>query len=459
MYDSFIVYSLTQNLFSLNKHLLFYCFLLLTLNGYGQQNLSLYGLNHLIDQQSVKPTYFGDHRFELSLFPLSANFFSNSVTYQDFVNSNESPSILAYPADKLAFGQGNKFRVGGSFETFRFIYKEENWSISLNHAFKANGLVDYSGALAAIAIEGNTPYIGQNIPLDTDFSFQAYEEFALGTVIKLGNINLGGRLKYLSGQATAITRKSNINLLTDEDIYQLFLDMDVAVDVAGQETNSWNDIRIGRVGINFSENHGIALDLGIDWQLNEQLSFSVSALDLGKITWKKSPRTYTANQTFEFDGLSLGTLTFDGEEVFNFDTAQDSIDIIEFDESIAPFSTKLAPQLFIGFGYEINDKWRLNATGYYTSIHNNSFTAFSLGTNYQLIKQFNIGTAFSMMNNETFLLGLNATLQLGAFQLYVLTDNILGVYNQEKSRTFNARIGFGFTFGGEDSRVKTLDSL
>jgi len=443
----------------LKKHLLFFCFIFFTINGFSQQNLSLYGLDHLIDQQSVKPTYIGTNQFELSLFPLSVSLFSNGPTFQDFVVGTGSTKTLVYPENDLAFGQGNKLRIAASIETVRFIYSEKNLSLSLNHSFKVNGLVDYAGALPALAIRGNAPYIGQNISLNTDFSVQAYEEWAFGAAFQVGNVNLGGRFKYLSGEATAITRKSNVNLLTDEDIYQLFLDMDVEIDVAGQNTNSTNDINLGRIGLNFSGNHGLAVDLGVDWQINEQLSLSVSALDLGKINWKKSPRTYTANETFQFDGLSLGQLTLDDEEVLDFETIQDSLDIIKFEETPTVFSTKLSAQFYLGLVYEINEKWRLNATGYYTSIQDNTFSAFSLGTNYQLTKSFNIGTTYGVMNEEAFLIGLNATLQLGPFQLYAMTDNIIDTFRLGSKRTFNTRFGMGFTFGGTGNTPRELSSL
>ncbi len=461
----------------MNKQLLFFFLILLTFNSYGQQSLNLYGLDHLIDQHTVKPTYFGKHKFEISIFPIGSNLFSNSVVLQDFIGGSESAKVLVYPENELAFGQSNILRTSSNIETFRIIYTHNNWSFSLNHAAKVNALLDYSGALVAVAIQGNTPFIGQNVPLDTDFSIQAYEELAFGAAVQLGKVCLGGRLKYLSGQSTAITRNSTINLFTSDDIYQLLLNTDLEVDVAGQHTNSLNEFNFGPIGLNFSDNenvllqspallfnlnddlfnfsgnHGFAIDLGIDWQINEQLSLSVSALDLGKIYWRNAPVKYTANEIFEFDGLSLGTLTFDGEELFNFDTVQDSLDIITFDKSTTSFSTDLAPQLFIGLDYELNKKWRLNATGYYTYIQNNSFAAFSLGANYQLSKILNIGTSYGAINESTFLLGLNASLQLGPVQLYALTDNILGAFQIDESRTLNARVGLGFSFGGETERI------
>lgn len=443
----------------MNKHLLFCCFLFFTINCFGQQDLSLYGLNHLIDQQSLKPSYTSEHRFEVSIFPTSFNIFSNGPAYEDFVNETGTSNFLIYPTDKLSFGQGNVLRTGFSVETVRLIYQPDNWTFSLSHSLKGDVIIDYSGALLDIAIAGNSPYIGQNVPLDTDFSFMAYGELAFGMTVQLDNITIGGRFKYLSGQATSRSIKSTINLFTDDDIYQLFLDTDLEVQVAGNNTNSWDDINAGPISLNFAGNHGVGVDFGLDWQFNDALSFSVSVLDLGTINWKKSPRTYTANETFEFDGLSLGQLTLNGEEVFDFENVIDSLDIIEFEATAAPFSTRLPPELYVGLGYNINEKWRLNATGYFTSIQNNTFSSFSLGTNYQLAKFFNIGTTYGIMNKDYFLLGLNATFQLGPFQLYVLTDNFLGLYQIERNRTFNFRLGMGFSFGKIDKSTRVIPSL
>lgn len=458
----------------MNKHLLFCYFALCSFYSFGQNNLSLFGLNHLIDQQTVKPTYFGDHQFELAIFPLSSSIYSNGPAFQDFIRDNESSNVLVYPENKLAFDQANKFRATSSIETFRFIFTKKNWSFSLNHAAKVNGILDYSGALPAIAIRGNAPYIGESVSLDTDFSIQAYEELAFGAAVKLNKIRIGARFKYLSGQSSAITRKSRMSLLTDADIYQLSLTTDLEIDVAGQNTSPLNEFNFGPIGLNFSDeekvlvqspellinlnddlfnfsgNHGFAFDIGIDLEINEKLSLSLSVLDIGSINWKNSPRKYTAKEIFEFDGLSLGQLTFDGDAVFDFDTAQDSLDIIKFNKSTASFSTQLAPQLYVGLGYEFNDKWRFNATGFYTNIHDNSFSALSVGANYQLSKNLNIGTSYGMMNKEPFLLGLNATLQLGPLQLYALTDNILGAFQIDKSKTLSARVGLGFSFGDKN---------
>ena len=427
-------------------------------------------MNHLVDQSTVNPSYIGDHSLEFTLFPLSSNIYSNGPTYQDFIGSRVSDNVLRYPEEQVAFGQDNLLSVGSDIETFRFIYNQRNWSISFHHAAKTKGIVDYSGALLAVAIQGNAPFIGQNVSLNTDFTAFSYEELGIGGAIKFDKLQIGGRLKYLSGHSAALTRRSNISLLTDDDIYQLSLDMDVEVDAAGQD-GDLSAFNFGPFGLNFtnesdviiqspsllfnlnddlfnfSDNYGFAIDIGLDWQINEQFQLTFSALDIGKINWKDNAKNYSANQTFEFDGLSLGQLTFDGEEIISFDSAQDSLDIVDFVGVNQAFSTTLPAQFYLGLGYTLTDKLHFNATLYQSTFQNNSFTALALGTNYQLHKNLNVGTTVSLMNETSLVMGLNATLALGPLQVFMLTDNAFGLFDLTDNRTLNARAGISFSFG------------
>ncbi len=457
----------------LKKQLLLFCCLFGFFTSYGQDQLNLFGLNHLVDQQSVNPSYIGNHRFELTLFPLASNIYSNGPTYQDFIGNREVDNVLRYPENQLAFGQDNLLRVGSTIETFRFIYNQKNWSISINHAAKTKGILDYSGALLAVAIQGNAPFIGQNLSLNTDFSAFSYGELGIGGALQLDKLKIGGRFKYLAGHSAAITRQAEIALLTDDDIYQLSLDTEIEVDIAGQN-GDLSAFNFGPIGLNFtnnedviidapsllfnlnddlfnfSDNHGFAFDIGFDWQINEQLNLTFSALDLGKINWTDNAKNYTANQIFEFDGINLGQLTFDGSEIISFDNVQDSVDIIDFVGVSQDFSTNLPAQFYLGLGYTLNEKLRINTTLFYSDFQDNSFTALSLGANYQIQKNINIGSALNLMNETSLVLGLNATLELGPLQVFALTDNVFGLFDLTDNRTLNARVGVGFSFGKHD---------
>lgn len=454
----------------MKRQLLLFCFFFIFFVSYSQDQLNLFGLRHLVDQQTVNPTYIGENRWEMTLFPVASSIYSNGPTYQDFIDNRISDNVLRYPEDKLSFGQENLLNVRSNIGTFRFIYNQQNWSLSVHHVARTIGNLDYSGALLAVAIKGNGPFIGQNLSLNTDFSAFSYEEIGVGGAIKLGKFQIGGRFKYLSGHSAAITRKSDISLLTDDDIYQLILDTNIEVDIASQNddlstfnfgpigldfTNN-NEVLVAAPSIlfnlnddlfNFSGNHGFAFDLGLDWQINEHLNLTISALDLGRINWTTHTKNYTANQLFEFDGLSLGQLSFDGEEILSFDSVQDSLDIIDFIGNSKDFSTNLSAQFYLGLNYTLNDQLYFYTTIYSSFFRGNTVSALSLGTNYQIHKYLNIGTNVSLMNQSALVMGLNASLTFGPLQLFALTDNAFGIFNLTDNRTINARVGIGFKFG------------
>jgi len=455
----------------LKKKLLLFSFLIVCLSAFAQQQISTFNLSHLNDFSRLNPAYIGDSRFELTILPFSSNIYSNGPTYRDFIGKRGEGNVLTYPSNKLNFEQGNSLNVGSVIETFRFVYNTKNWSISLHHGSTAKGIIDYSGALLSVAIQGNAPFIGQSIPLDTDFSVFSYEEIGIGGAFKKGGFTIGGRLKYLSGHSAAITRRSKVSLLTEDDIYQLSLNTDIAIDIAGQKGSALEKFNFGPLDLdfsneenvlikapsllfnlnndlfNFSGNHGVGFDLGLSWKINDQWLVNLSALDFGKINWKDSPRNYTTKETFEFDGLSLGKLTFDGAEIFSFDELQDSLDILNFSKTSESFSTTLPAQFYLGVSFDLSKQWRFGGTVYHTNFQNTPFTALSLGANYQLHETFNIGISYSAMNEESFLLGINAAFDVGPVQLFVVTDNIVSAFKVEESRTLNARVGLSFSFG------------
>ena len=464
--------------------LLFLLCLTVNVCGSAQSGLSLYALDHLPASAALNPAYRGDFKFALSLFPLSYQLYSNGPSYRDFVGRNESGNggnVLRFPASKLAPGQDNLLRAESAIETFRFFYNHNSWSFNLHHASRLKGIIDYSGTLPEMAIKGNAPFIGQRIPLDTDFKLLSYEEIGIGAVYQKNNWSAGLRMKYLSGHSLLNTRKSLVSVYTDEDIYQVSLDMDLQLEVGGIAGRRLSDLNFGPIGLRFSEeedvlvqtpeflfdisddlfqfskNPGIAWDLGFNWSIDDRWELSASVLDLGKIKWKDQTGLFTAQDNYEFDGLSLGQLNFDGTDVLSFDNIQDSFDIIRFVETNPVISSRLPTQYFLNLSHQFNDQWRFGGTVFHTSFKDNNFTALSLGANCQLHSLVNLGLRYSLMNEEYFLVGLNATLQLGDFQLYALTDNVASVFRPENGRTLNARIGFAWLMG-RGERLITNDS-
>ncbi len=456
------------------KRFLFACFLLTCFTSWSQEDLHLFSLNNLVANSRLNPAQIGDFRYGIGLPLIASNVYFNGPPYLDFVGKNESKTVSNFDIALGKIERTNNFlRAGSTIQTFQFIYNAQNWSVNIHHAAKSNGLIQFPGELLELAWKGNAAFIGKTATIGPDFDIFSYEEVGIGGAVDIGKINIGARIKYLSGHSVLSTTRSNVSLYTDEDIYQAELEMDFQLNAADTDNADLSRFNFGPIGLDFTDtdvlilqtprllfdlnedlfsvfqkgNHGLAFDLGIQWAVNDQFSVAFSALDIGNIKWNHHQQNFTANRTFSYNGLNIGRITFDGEDTIDFSGAQDSLDILEFEKAANVFTTQLPAQFYLGLTYELNERWRFNATLYHTSFKKNAFSAFSIGANYQVHRILNLGTSYVIRNEAHFLLGLNAVLQLGPFQIFTATDNILGVFRPLKASTINGSLGVGLTFG------------
>ena len=465
---------ITDIIMQLKKRLLFVCFFLFSLIVWGQQDLSLFSLHKVLTNNRLNPAQIGNFRFGIGLPQIASNVYFNGPPYLDFVGKNESTAANNFD---IALGKvkerDNFLRAGAEVQTFQFIYNKKNWSINVHHASRSSGLIQFPRDLLELAWKGNTAFIGKTATIGTDFDVFSYEEIGIGGAVNFGKFNFGARIKYLSGHSVLSTTRSNISLYTDDDIYQAALNMDFQLNVADTDNGDLTRFSFGPIGLDFTDtdvlvlqlprllfdlndktfspfqkgNHGVAFDLGIQWAINDQFLLTFSALDLGSIQWNRHQQNFIANRTFTYEGLNIGRITFDGTDSIDFSNAQDSLKILEFEKTQKSFSTPLPAQFYLGLSYQLNDKWQFNGLLYHTRFEKKDFSALTIGANYQIHRILNLGARYVLRNEERFLLGVNAALQLGPVQIFAATDNVLGIFRPLEASTLNGRVGLGLTFG------------
>jgi hypothetical protein len=60
--------------------------------------------------------------------------------------------------------------------------------------------------------------------------------------------------------------------------------------------------------------------------------------------------------------------------------------------------------------------------------------------------------SYSMVNRSYMNLGFGMALNMGAFQMYAITDNFYCLFYPERSRTVNVHFGFNFIFGYKEKK-------
>jgi len=345
-----------------------------------------------------------------------------------------------------------------------------NTYITFDISNRTKARVSYPESLVKF-VDGNANYIGADNPLEINgFGPNAinYNEFALGFSRQLTHrLIIGGKFKFLSGNASVESRKSNIKLYTEPDNYTMTLETDLRLNVSAPLKYTYND----KGGINGAEyddsniasniistnNLGMALDMGASYQFNDELKLYASVTDLGFINWRSNTSNLSQQGSFVFSGFSLDSVWTNSD----YDEAAaigDSLsEFFTFTETETKFTTWLNTNIFLGATYELTNYMNvglLSKTFFYNrKIHQ----AFTLSANFKPAKWFTGSLSYSIMNREYKNIGLGLGLKAGPVQFYMLTDYLNAVFWPKNSKAFGMQFGFNFYFGcGKRDNYSTL---
>jgi len=264
-------------------------------------------------------------------------------------------------------------------------------------------------------------------------------------------LTLGFRANYLIGQQHAYIERSNVSL-TNDSTYSIQGRSDIMVRSAG--ASAFEEDALDPLNIALADNTGFAINFGAHYQMNDKWSFSASVLDLGSITYNDYTRNYVSDSQFEFRGIEADLAANDFDNAL--DRALDSLEAgFNFEEVNGESYTKsLMPRVFAAANYHLSDKHAFGAL-YHSRVWNGE--AFhDFGVNYQgrISRTFQWTAGYSIINGTVNNIGAGFDLKLGAFQLYLMSDNILGMVDYGGLQTTNFRFGINFTFYGKKDKNK-----
>ncbi len=315
------------------------------------------------------------------------------------------------------------------------------------HAFRSSANLMYTRGLVEIASQGNAAFIGKPVQIGPSLDVLAYNEIYLGAQKTSGKFTIGVKFKLLYGAADLSTEKSDVIFTTKPEFYQLQLENDYLVRSSGLlKYNSFDSITLDYPGVTFDNlfynNRGFAADLGVSFKVNDKLTLSASALDIGSIKWDFYPRKYTSKGKFTFDGLDIVQYLGDTTSISISDTILNNIDIVS---GIENYSTSLNSTFSLSGTFKVHENWTLNALyllkndfGYRKQILSaSSVWKFSF---------FDIGIQYAAYKNNYKSFGLFGKLKLGPFSGFVSTDNIIGLFKPLDHKNASIRIGTALQF-------------
>jgi Family of unknown function (DUF5723) len=314
--------------------------------------------------------------------------------------------------------------------------------VMAGHGFRSSANVRYPKGLVEVAAQGNAAFIGQQIQIGPAIDVLAYNELYLGLQKTLGNFTVGIKGKLLYGTASISTENSDIRFSTNPEFYQLELKNDYLIrSSALLRYNSLDSITLDYSGFSFDNlfynNQGLAFDLGASFKLDEKITLSASALDIGSISWDFFPRKYTSKGTFTFEGLDIVKYLGDTTTISIGDTLLSKIDVTS---GMEEYSTLLNGTFTLGGTYHLNPKWTFNALYLLRNDFGVRRHSFSASTMFKY-SVFDLGVQLSVSKNNYSAVGLFGRLNLGPVSGYVSTENIAGLIRPFDSRSAAVRLG------------------
>jgi len=468
-----------------------------TITMYSQQSNTLFYMHRLPQANLVNPAIQPECKLTISglivpvsgqLFPAThTNIGSTGFAYKDMVQYNSIMDSLMIPTSKgFDYDQ-----LLGKLKDVNFITFEEhldiisvgykwknNWRFTFNIASKTELRLNFTKDLIQLMADGGNggTFSGETAVLSMGLTATQWHEIGIGASKKINDkLTVGVRAKLLFGQSNIWSKKTNLEWTTNatDYTYDLHADMEVYTSQAFYKVDKYyydydadsmvfegTDLNPSTNDIIMSfKNPGGAIDLGVDYTLNDKIHLYASVIDLGFIRWKNNVNVFTVDGKYQFDGYDPQPYATENDSIIdahNDALAHEAIEIFLPERQVDNYTTFLTPKFHIGGTYQFNEK--INAGILYRGdvYQNKLHSSLTLSGNANLTKWFSAYLSYSMMYNSYTNVGVGLVAKGSIFQFFVVTDNVWGYIWPHNTRVINGRLGINLMFGCKKNSSTTL---
>ena len=406
------------------------------------QNLHYYFIDDIFQRSYFNPALNNKNNISLAS-GLGVDFATNGPSIADVTSKNPSGGLIISASNALAkMNEVNDIFGYTSINTFDASIKIPLVRLSVGHAWKAQGWMEYTKDLAEFVTNGNGDFVGQTMNLSPQLDYINYNEIYIGLQKSFGPLSVGVKAKRLSGVEAIRTGNHIIDLTTSDDIYQLTVESDF--ELSSSRAFDYTDIENFSLNVeNFSfdnfmkNNGGWAFDVGASLSLSDRLELSLSVIDLGSIDWDVEPRTYSSKKVQTFDGIDVSEYITSDDEFVILDSLEALLDLTETNEN---FSTTLPSKIYLGAKFKISDLWTIGGLIQSNGSGDRRSSVLALNGTARIYKFLSVGAMYSIKSGNPANIGLHTTLNIGPVIGFLSTDNILKIGSFDSTNS-NIRAG------------------
>ncbi len=401
----------------------------------------------------ANPAVVPDASFSIGGPALHALLQFDGPVYQDIITRPAGRPVLQTDRFIAALSPENRISSDLQVHTLGLTWRRNRLSFLLGHRLRFESFLSFPKTLPQVVWQGNAGFVGETIDVAPFVHAMDFHEAYAGAGYSFGILDLGVKVKWLSGNNLLATDRNHrsATLYTDPDVYQLTLRGDYLLHTARLPTyESLSDLernfRQGNRSGNapLGRNAGWALDLGFRLCLG-RLDLLGSLLDVGYIRWDHQVTNYRATETFSYEGLDIsGALSGDGVD---FDRALDTIrQLWQVDQTHVPLRTRLSAGTTIGARWTFSPAWRAGVA-YVGRRYPTAWTHTLLASvDARVVPALDMGIHLSFQEPFPPQAGLHATLHVGTVQLFCATNDIAGAVRPSRATTLSAFAGIALCF-------------
>lgn len=442
--------------------ILLLCLLQTTNKALAQDGNPLQYLSRVSQSSRYNPAYqnktdkliIGLPLFSGNSFEWDANFSSDYIFTNGFSYSFEKfYQRLNEPGDAI---------TTLTIPIFSLSYKEKNQTFGFSIADKILVYSNFDNEILNFIAQGLKPYYGNDdnfgpislklkIYREVGFSYakQANKKLSLGFEAKV----LFGKFYYEMEDLNVETKtlqSQNLLQIIPKGTYKISGPLSLTKN--GEKLEIRPDLSPGDYLFKF-KNMGIALDLGLTYEAQDQTTFSFSVIDLGFTTMLDNAYNITYNGTLDYKEESLYQSSDPAapgsyiEPKAAIIAMTDSLPYISSAQAIIDRKYELLPiKINAQLSRQINKRMQIGVSDNFTYVKNNSdnFLAAFLYTT--LGERFELATNIVCKDFEKIYPGLGFSYTAHSSQFYLSTNNIYRLLQPSSAKNINLCFGVNFLF-------------
>lgn len=436
------------------RGLILFFFIGSTLLGISQVDynfLTLRGVPQSVSSNPAQMPRFTSHLGLPVISSLRANVYSSSIKWGDIIKvADDGRPIINMSSAIDRLDDKNYLSMQLEIDLFSASYRLKSNYFSFAVKERIEFKFNYPKSFVELLWYGNgEQLLGEKVYLDgLGIDFNHFREYAFGISHDFeGKMILGARVKYLVGIANFTTDRSELFFITDENSYATFVGGQYSAKTAGFFDEKGGSADYAIIG---SKNKGLALDLGARYKISDKWEVAGSLTDFGFINWKENAVTrYDDSVFFFYNGVSVNN-------IFALEGTVDSLETVlltsidttfTFKNISSDYKTTLSSSISVGAHYHLNKMVELSAYYNHFTYRGQYIPAFVLNSRFALRNWIELSANYSIYGSHLFNFGAGAVLNLGPFQFYGVTNNLLAHFNPSTSTNANMRVGMNLIFG------------